>query len=125
MSPENKNNVKMLSIIESPQEGEQPIAVENDKYGLCLNFLQKMANSMRNQLKYGISVPETKHGHRINKRQRRDELRQIASEYRQVLDVIDGNVDKPIKIIKDKKSGEIVGFQIYDTIQGGRKFKRS
>jgi len=124
MSPENKNNVKMLVILEFPQEGEQPVAVEKDKYGLYFNFLQEMANSMRNQLKYGIPIPETRHGHRLNKRERRDELKQIATEYRQALDVIDGHVDKPIKIEKDKKSGEIVGFQIYDTVQGGRKFKK-
>ncbi|OGM09033.1 hypothetical protein A2W13_00455 [Candidatus Woesebacteria bacterium RBG_16_36_11] len=125
MSPENEISIRRPVILESPQKGEKPIAVEKDIYSLCLNFICNMADSMRNQLKYGIPIPETKHGHRLNKRERRDELRQIAGEYRQALEVIDGNVDKPIIITKDEKSGEIVGFQVFDTTQGGRKFKKS
>lgn len=123
MSVEHQEKIKLHLKIKSPQgQSETDIIMEEESDNPYVKFLQKVTENMKTQLKYGIYVPRKKAHGQIRSSVEMNQMREnIAKDYRGALSVLNGQVQKTVEIIK--RDDEIVGFQVLDTIEGGRKIK--
>lgn len=121
MSVEHQEKIKLHLKIKSPQgQSETDIIMEEESDNPYVKFLQKVTENMKTQLKYGIYVPRKKAHGQIRSSVEMNQMREnIAKDYRGALSVLNGQVQKTVEIIK--RDDEIVGFQVLDTIEGGRK----
>ena len=125
MSPEREKNIELHIIIEASNQEVNDTHVllkegSDDKY---VNFLLEVKKKMKDELKYGIVVSETKsHGRRKSKTEIKQDKLGKAHSYWQALAVIDGMTQKPIQIYLDR-DGNPFAFSIVDTVETGRKIK--